>query len=322
MATQRRKTASAAEEGSAVKERLSATIRDVSAYSAGTKNLAIYFSPADRHLLPREDGGRLTLEFPGRSYEATIGRKTTNPPYLRSTLYGPEGKTNCTKVLFDLGCDHGDAIRFEVYRKRRVLRFLKRLPGEGPPPRPGSMRVTGARKLAREPKTQSRKPLPKSIQLEKLDRMSVLSWEKEYWSHINPDDARKERQFERQFLDARQKGYLTKTLFEDVAKWKSRQRLDLIRGNSPGSVKRYTRMAFKARDRSDAILALKNLDGVALRRAVAFLHWMLARVLWSSLRLRVPQSLLFAQSRGGYSLRHGLCSASMPAVAPEASECA
>ena len=118
------------------------------------------------------------------------------------------------------------------------------------------------------------KSQPRMVRLEELDEETLAYWEKEYWRLISDNDAKNEQEFEERFAAARRKGFLPRDLFEDCAKWKSRQRLDLIRNNSGDKIRKCTQKAFQAKTRKDAIASLVALDGVALRRAVALLHWM------------------------------------------------
>jgi thermostable 8-oxoguanine DNA glycosylase len=106
------------------------------------------------------------------------------------------------------------------------------------------------------------------------DCSRILALADDYWKVISDRDARAERIFEEEFEKARRLGYLPKDLFVRVARWKSVRSTRRYRSNSDSEIRKATEVAFRTRDETTAIRALKELNGVALRTASAILHWM------------------------------------------------
>ena len=74
---------------------------------------------------------------------------------------------------------------------------------------------------------------------------------------------------------ARKAGFLTKSLFVRLGRWKSVRQSPNYEANDEASVRAATAQAFAATDSRTALSALMRLHGVALRTASALLHWML-----------------------------------------------
>ena len=106
------------------------------------------------------------------------------------------------------------------------------------------------------------------------DREAILKLADLYWNEISKADATAERQFEKDFPQARALGYLSKDLFVRVARWKSKRQTPNYKLNSETSIREMSTKALKATDDSDALRALMVLSGVALRTASAILHWL------------------------------------------------
>jgi hypothetical protein len=106
------------------------------------------------------------------------------------------------------------------------------------------------------------------------DRDEILRLASRYWTLIRSEEATEERAFEEELPIARQQGFLTKSLFVRVARWKSVRQTPKYESNDEATIRELTERAFAAKDERDAILALTALRGVALRTATAILHWM------------------------------------------------
>lgn len=252
---------------------LRAQIRDVSAYDRRGKQLEIYFGREASSALPGHNEA-IILELRSELYRASVGQKPSNPPYLHSPLDGPNGPTNCTEVLESLGCDHGDAILFDVLSSRRKLRLSRILKGEGPPPRRGpraSRTHAGSfteRELRRKPTGPA--PLPKKS----LDRSNVLRWSERYWNLITEPERGEERSFGALLDEARKEGHLEKPLFIRLGRWKSPRIQHHLETNLAERVRTVTHDAFAAKGKKAPVQEMRKLKGVATRTATAMLHWM------------------------------------------------
>ncbi len=106
------------------------------------------------------------------------------------------------------------------------------------------------------------------------DRNKIVVLACDYWTEITDSDAKAERAFESAFREARIRGYLPKDLFVRVARWKSVRNMRNYELNTESDIRTATTAAFQASDDAEAISALVQLHGVALRTASAILHWM------------------------------------------------
>jgi len=116
---------------------INAEVRDISAYASSSGYLEVSFDTSDGEWLPDQHKGELIIEIHGKPHIATVGIKPSNRIYLHSRMKTTFGHTRWREVLRELGCKHGDALRFEVVEPRRKVRLSEVLRGEGPPPRPG-----------------------------------------------------------------------------------------------------------------------------------------------------------------------------------------
>lgn len=117
-------------------------------------------------------------------------------------------------------------------------------------------------------------PLPSpSGTLNELTPEDVAHWAERYWELCSARERAAELEIERRMPEARRRGVLEQDLFLLIGLWKTpRQRKNLL-SNTSDHVARATRAAFDLPARR-AITALRDLHGVALRMAVAMLHWM------------------------------------------------
>jgi hypothetical protein len=106
------------------------------------------------------------------------------------------------------------------------------------------------------------------------DRRAILSLADLYWTWINARDAAEERAFEHALDAARAAGFVSKSLFIRLARWKSVRNTPRYQSNSEADVRAATSAAFAETDDATALRALMRLRGVGLRTASAILHWM------------------------------------------------
>jgi hypothetical protein len=107
-----------------------------------------------------------------------------------------------------------------------------------------------------------------------LKRSDVLQLADEYWGLISPRDRELELLLEKELPGSRAKGYLTRSVFLDIARWKSPRPRRLHEANSPMVIRAATRASFDASSDSAAVEPLCTLKGVRLRTASALLQWM------------------------------------------------
>ena len=72
---------------------------------------------------------------------------------------------------------------------------------------------------------------------------------------------------------ARERGYLTRTEFVEVCKWKTPRSQPLVKANSPEIVEAVTRAALESRIDEVKIVVLQALRGVAWPTASTILHF-------------------------------------------------
>ncbi len=107
------------------------------------------------------------------------------------------------------------------------------------------------------------------------DRAAILALEERYRKvFCLPSDVATEDAIGDAMKEARNAGVLSRKLFLQIARWKSKRPTRHYEKNSEDEVRDATRLAFVARTDTDAILALTDLHGVGLRTATALLHWM------------------------------------------------
>jgi hypothetical protein len=123
-----------------------------------------------------------------------------------------------------------------------------------------------------------------------------LSLAERYWNLISSSEAAEERAFEKELPVARKQGFLSKSLFVRLARWKSVRQTPNYEANDEKSIETATARAFVATDERSAILALTQLSGIALRTASAILHWMRPEV-YPILDFRVVGALGRAEPR-------------------------
>src|SRR5690606_818651 len=106
-----------------------------------------------------------------------------------------------------------------------------------------------------------------------LTSAEVARWAGRYWDLCSAREREAEHVIERRVPEARRRGHLDAELFLTLGLWKSARQRKNLASNSAEAVEHATRAAFALPPR-EAITALKKLRGVALRMAVAMLHWM------------------------------------------------
>lgn len=247
---------------------LRAQVRDVSAYERPGKRLEIYFEKRDGSWLPGHDE-TIILELRSESYKASVGQKPPNRPYLHSPL--DDGRTNCTEALKNIGCDHGDAILFDLVSSPRSLRLTHILKGEGPPPRQGPRnRVRATSSPKSEPRRQSTGPMPRKT----LEQLSIVTWSERYWDLITEPERTEEQSFGQLLDEARKVGHLEKPLFIRLGRWKSPRIQHRLETNLAERIRAVTHDAFAAKGIIGPVQHMRKLNGVATRTGTAMLHWM------------------------------------------------
>ena len=232
-------------------------------------SLSIYFDEKDRGVVPRIDKSCLRLNFDGQIYEGTISLHTSHPPYLLTWLVGPKGRLRCTDLFLDKGWNNGAVLRFEVTERGQEFKCIKTIAAGSPLPKQSAP----SRSLQRP----DRKPQPKSQKapdVKELNPYTVEVWAERYWDLIKIADKDEELKFEREFSRARKAGHLSRDLFIRMGVWKSARNRSRLESNSEETITQATQQAFQASSRKEPIRILSNLNGVAVRTAVAMLHWM------------------------------------------------
>jgi hypothetical protein len=265
---------------------IEAQVRSIAGRSEREPRLEVAFGTESTPFLPAEHGGGIHVDLQGIRYRATVGLVPGTPPYFRGTLSGPEGKTRWTDVLRPLGVTGRARLTFTVVVPRSELR-LESVDGAGPQPE-------GRPVARRSSATTSALPSPPG-RLNELTPEDVAHWAERYCELCSARERGAEIEIERRMPEARRRGVLEQDLFLRIGLWKTpRQRKNLL-SNTSDEIARATRAAFELPARR-AIKALKELHGVALRMAVAMLHWMRPAE-FPMLDFRVVESMGWLQPR-------------------------
>jgi hypothetical protein len=244
--------------------------------------LELYFDAKHRSALPRGDREAIVLDLDGVRWHATMNsRNITNPPYVHTWLTGADRtRCTCTEVFLKLGLAEKAQLEFDLternnFRLMRVADKGKWRSGNAPHERtvsPGTLKHQSLSPVAAAQRAPSG---TRTTSFPFDDRNKILGLAGRYWELITSTEAAEERAFEQALPIARKQGFLTKSLFVRLARWKSVRQTPNYESNDEAAVRAATARAFKATDDArTALSALMQLRGVALRTASAILHWM------------------------------------------------
>jgi hypothetical protein len=233
--------------------------------------------------LPRGDHEAIVLDLEGVHWHATMNSaNSNNPPYVHNSLTRDGGtKCACTEVFLKLGLAEKAKLELELkdhnhFRLVRIADKGKWRPGNEPHERVARTGVvSNLRSLSPVFPAQQAPSGTDTTSFPFGDCNEILRLADHYWNLISATDAAEERAFEQELPIARQQGFLTKSLFVRLARWKSVRQTPNYESNDEAAVRAATARAFKAKDDArTALSALMQLRGVALRTASAILHWM------------------------------------------------
>jgi hypothetical protein len=241
--------------------------------------LELYFDTKDRSSFPRGERVPIVLELEGICLSGTMNSaNSNNPPYVHTNLTLSNGtRRSCTELFLGLGLAEKARLEFELtnlnnLRLRRTIDRGGWRPGGAP-----DERIAGA--IASDTRSaKSRLPQASpsiSTPFPFDDRDEILKLAELYWNQISDGEAAEERAFEEEMRAARKAGFLTKSLFVRLGRWKSVRQTPNYEANDEANIRAATARAFTATDARSALSALMRLRGVALRTASALLHWML-----------------------------------------------
>jgi len=221
---------------------------------------------------------RVALELDeGDAWEATVGIKPPNPPYLHRPVTRPGERMSLRDWLYRQGARHGATVELGVAGPRR-LRWLRVLETtvSSPPRQPASApSKSKSEPPSTSPRATGSAAAAASLRFPFGDPGAVKTLaERDYWELITRDEATAECEFERLLSMARDAGALDQELFVRLARWKSPRPTKYYQRNTPEAIRHATSRAFRAHTDAEAIRALTVLDGVAVRTATALLHWM------------------------------------------------
>jgi hypothetical protein len=241
--------------------------------------LELYFDAKHRSLLARGERVPIVLELAGTWYGGTMNSaNVNNPPYVHTNLTLGDGtRRSCTEVFLILGLAEKAHLEFELtsandLRLTRTIDKGRWRSGNAPHERVAGTSASNAcfRKASLQrvsSKTGTSFPFN--------DRDEILRLADLYWNLISDGEAAEERAFEEEMQAARKSGFLTKSLFVRLGRWKSVRQTPNYEANDEANVCAATARAFAATDSRTALSALMRLHGVALRTASALLHWMI-----------------------------------------------
>ena len=254
-------------------------VRDIQP-SQPRPSLELYFDGRDRSALPRGDRATIVLDLDGVRWHATINSTHgTNKPYVHTWLTKDDGnRMRCTEAFLRLGLAENAQIEFELKGDtfRMVSIYEKGQWRRGNAPHERTVR-TGALTLQSPSSVPCRETGPRGTGNKAFpftDRNEILRLADLYWSLIAAAEAAEERGFEEELAIARRRGFLTKSLFVRLGRWKSKRQTPNYESNDEPTIQAATARAFVAPDEASALSALMRLQGVALRTASAILHWM------------------------------------------------
>ncbi|MGC2182199.1 MAG: hypothetical protein WA637_02845 [Terriglobales bacterium] len=244
--------------------------------------LALYFDAKHRLALPRGDRQAIVLDLDGVHWHATMNStNSNNPPYVHNSLTRDHGtRCACTEVFLRLGLAEKAQLEFELtdsnnFRLVRIADKGEWRSGNAPHERTASPGTLKHRSLSPVGAGQRAPSGTRTTSFPFDDRNKILGLAGRYWELITSTEEAEERAFEQELPSARKQGFLTKSLFVRLARWKSVRQTPNYESNDEAAVRAATARAFKATDDArTALSALMQLRGVALRTASAILHWM------------------------------------------------
>jgi len=244
--------------------------------------LELSFSRADASRLPAGRKAYIVLEIGQTLWNGTICNEGARRPYVHTNLVDGLGtKSSCTEVFTKLGLAHDGEVEFRISGAGALgfVRIVQK--GTWPPGRERDRRVNASGAGERSPSTQRSATAPQEDESLTAgapfpfdDPAEITRLANAYWGLISARDVAEERAFEHDVAVARAAGYLTKSLFVRLARWKSVRNTPDYESNTEAEVRAATDSAFRASTDAAALSAMVRLRGVALRTASAILHWM------------------------------------------------
>lgn len=233
----------------------------------------------DRSLLPSGERAAIVLNLECNPWHGTMNSANSdNPPYVHTNLTHRDGTSrSCTEVFLGLGLAENARLEFELTNTNnlRLTRILDKgswRSGNAPHERvarTGVSNIRSTKPLLHQAFSKTGNSFPFN------DRGEILRLADLYWTLIGAGEAAEERAFEEEMPAARKAGFLTKSLFVRLGRWKSVRQTPNYEANDEVDVRTVTARAFAASAPGSALSALMQLHGVALRTASALLHWML-----------------------------------------------
>jgi hypothetical protein len=230
--------------------------------SKDDKELYIRITRADLARLALNEGEVIAIEIGGRVRVRGIIGTAGSTPWLR-----PMPDSSNAAITFDLrgaGYGHGDDVDAILVSSSAPVPSRPSSPSVQEAIAPAVQSSSPAADKAGE---KARSSFPFS------DRTEILMLADRYWSLISQREADEERVFNLEVPGARQRGFLTKSLFVRLARWKSVRPTLEYESNDEANVRAATARAITATDDTTALHALMQLRGVALRTASAIAHW-------------------------------------------------
>jgi len=242
--------------------------------------LDLYFDKKHRPVIPSGEREPIVLDLNGVRWHALLNSTNpTNAPYVLTWLARDDGiKRACTDVFLELGLAEKAEVKFEQdgndFRLAQITNRGTWRPGGAPHERIAGT-GTKVRSVSPAPPAQGTPPRNTTTSFPFDDRNEILRLADHlYWNLITLTEASEERAFEQEMPIARKEGFLTKSLFVRLGRWKSVRQTPSYESNDEATIRDATARAFAATDERNAISALTALRGVALRTATAVLHWM------------------------------------------------
>ena len=168
------------------------------------------------------------------------------------------------RMFLKLGLEEKAQLEFELngpnsFRLTRVVDKGNWRSGNAPHERTTSSRSSKIRSFAQ---TASAKPASPGLGMTSFpfgDRNEILRLADLYWSLITATEAAEERTFEQELSIARKQGFLGKSLFVRLARWKSVRQTPNYESNDEATIRKATTEAFAATDARIALSALTQL---------------------------------------------------------------